>query len=170
MEKQEDVSEPVLSGFVSNGCVQRLFCEFYRDKIKNWQKEGRFFEQAIASVACPFYDSDERVPGFWLGREESPKEAPKLELSPDFFVGNSQFSASFSSSGGYHISSTWGSHSSSESVSSHAFNITRLVRTFHETPNLSIYDRKNMRSFERFLVPSWKSRGIGKNDWTATFL
>ncbi|EMY62584.1 hypothetical protein LEP1GSC203_3003 [Leptospira terpstrae serovar Hualin str. LT 11-33 = ATCC 700639] len=54
-------------------------------------------------------------------------------------------------------------------MSSHAFNFTRLVRTFHETPNLSIYDRKNMRSFERFLVPSWKSRGIGKNDWTVTF-
>ncbi|TGL65209.1 hypothetical protein EHQ62_11540 [Leptospira jelokensis] len=55
-------------------------------------------------------------------------------------------------------------------MSSHAFNFTRLECTFHETPNLSIYDRKNMRSFERFLVPSWKSRGIGKNDWTAEIL
>lgn len=120
--------------------------------------------------ACPFFDSDERVPGSWFGREGSPKEAPKLELSPDFFVGNSQFSTSFSSSVRYHISSAWGSHSGSESVSSHAFNFTRLECTFHETPNLSIYDRKNMRSFERFLVPSWKSRGIGKNDWTAFIL
>ncbi|TGL54421.1 hypothetical protein EHQ59_07245 [Leptospira kemamanensis] len=55
-------------------------------------------------------------------------------------------------------------------MSSHAFNFTRLECTFHETPNLSIYDRKNMRSFERFLVPPWKSRGIGKNDWTARCL
>lgn len=27
-----------------------------------------------------------------------------------------------------------------------------------------------MRSFERFLVPPWKSRGIGKNDWTSVVL
>lgn len=121
-------------------------------------------------VACPFFDSDERVPGSWFGREGSPKEAPKLELSPDFFVGNSQLSASFSSSVRYHISSAWGGHSGSESVSSHAFNFTRLECTFHETPNLSIYDRKNMRSFERFLVRPWKSRGIGKNDWTDEIL
>lgn len=65
-------------------------------------------------------------------------KAPILELSPDFLVGNSQFITTFFSTIGDDISPTWSSHSGSESVSSHAFDLAWLECTFHEIPNLYI--------------------------------
>lgn len=122
--------------------------------FSNQKSKGRFAE--------PFVVFKEFLDPVYVAKSLRSK-APILELSPDFFVGNSQFMTTFFSSISDDISPTWSCHSGSESVSSHAFNSTWLECTFHEIPNLTIYDRGNISLLERILVRHEKSREKSEN-------